>query len=262
MLKIRDMIRSIVPVLIIAVIITGSCSGRKSSTGHKDLIPEDILADVLTDLYLADGLLTLPKIREMVSDKDSIETQMEVIGKYGYTVDDMNNTLKYYFIKRPKKIVRIYDMVLGRLSKMESIYMNEASVERIMSEEMWPGEKNYLVPGSSGADTAGLFLKIIAPGTYTLTYSIRIYPDDQKVRPESGLWIYHPDRPDSLRREDLATLPYIKDGRAHNCTITLNVPEMSEAYIRGWFVNYVNQHPATEKHMIVEKISLRGSRLQ
>lgn len=256
------MIRFVMPVLIIAVIITGSCSGRLTNADHKDLIPEDVLADILTDLYLTDGLLTIPKIRQIVSDRDSIETQMEVIENYGYTVDDMNKTLKYYFIKRPKKIVRIYDMALARLSVMETRFMNEASVERLRSEDLWPGERNYLVPDPSGADTAGLFLKIIAPGTYTLTYSIRIYPDDQNVRPKSGLWIYYPDRPDSLRREDLTTLPFIRDGRTHSCTITVNIAEMSEAYIRGWFVDYVNQHPATEKHMMVENISMRGSLIQ
>ena len=34
--------------------------------------------------------------------------------------------MKYYFIKNPKKLIKIYDQVLGILSEMESLVEKEA----------------------------------------------------------------------------------------------------------------------------------------
>ncbi len=262
MRKIREIIRHIIPVLIITVIITASCSGRKNRPDHKGAIPENVLTEILTDLFLTDGLLTLPKVRQLASDRDSIETHMEVIEKYSYSVNDLNKTLNYYFIKRPKKLIRIYDRVLGRLSEMESRFMKEVSIERLMMDEIWPGKQSYLLPDPYGTDSAELNLKINATGYYNLTFSIRIYPDDQTISSGTGLWLYYPGKPDTLQREDLSALPFIKDGRTHNCSITLHITETTGAYLRGWFTDHKNQNPAAEKHMTVEKISLKASRIQ
>ncbi len=262
MRRTRNLIRPAITALIVSVFLTASCSGRKSKTDHRNLIPENLLTDILTDVHLTDGLLTLPKIRYMVSNRDSTETHMEVIGKYGYTITDLDRTLKHYFIKRPKKLIRIYDKVLGRLSEMESILMNEASMERMMMGEIWPGEVKYYLPDTSVSGHRELDLKINATGNYFLTYSLRLYPDDQTTSPVSGLWLYHYSRPDSLRIDSLPAFPLLKDGRAYIYTVTLHIPEISGAYLRGWFTGQTSQHPSAEKHMSVEKISLRGSRIQ
>lgn len=262
MRNIREITRYIIPVLVITAVITASCSGRKSKADNRGIIPENVLTEILTDLFLTDGLLTLPKVRHLASDRDSIETHMEVIEKYNYSVNDLNKTLNYYFIKRPKKLVRIYDRVLGRLSEMESRFMKEVSIERLMMDEIWPGKQSYLLPDPYGTDSAELNLKINATGYYNLTFSIRIYPDDQAISSGPGLWLYSPDKPDTLQREDLSALPFIKDGRAHNCSFTLHITEKTGAYLRGWFVDYKNQNPAAEKHMTVENISLKANRIQ
>ena len=263
MRKIREIIRYIVPVLIITAVITASCSGRKSKADNRGIIPENVLTEILTDLFLTDGLLTLPKVRHLASGRDSIETHMEVIEKYSYSVHDLDKTLKYYFIKRPKKLIRIFDRVLGKLSEMELIVMNEVSDIRTMLEDIWPGKENYLLPDPlTRTDTAELNLHINAIGPFSLIFDLRIYPDDQTLSPKSGLWLYYPDNPDSLQRQDLNILCYIKDGRAHKYNIPIYITGTSAAYLRGWFVDHDNQHPGVEKHINVENILLRGSRIQ
>ena len=67
----------------------------------------------MTDIHLADGLLILPKIKTMYSSLDSITAYTQIIEKHGYTKEIMDKTMKYYFIKDPKKLNKIYDQVLG-----------------------------------------------------------------------------------------------------------------------------------------------------
>ena len=98
-----------------------SCSGRRSKAEHKDIIPVDDLTSILTDSYLADGLLAIPEIRYKFNDGDTLQSYIDIVEDHGYTKDDMDRTMRYYFIRKPKKLVKIYDKVLGDLSEMESI---------------------------------------------------------------------------------------------------------------------------------------------
>ena len=115
------MIRFSFLILIILSISLGSCSGRKNKLDKKNLIPEKELISILTDIHLADGLLALPRINSWASSLDSITSYYQVIEKHGYTKEIMDKTMKYYFLKEPKKLNKIYDQVLGRLSAMESL---------------------------------------------------------------------------------------------------------------------------------------------
>lgn len=254
-----EAIRFILPALIIFAIVAGSCAGRKSRSERKGLIPENTLVDVLTDVYLADGLLTLPRMRYVVSAKDSLATFADAIGKYGYTMDDMEKTLHYYFVKKPKSLIRLYDLALGRLSEMESRFVREAVLVRLRMEDMWPGEKSYLLPDPFGDDPDGLDLELKESGTFSLSFSLTIHPDDQTIDPVSGLFLYYPERPDSLQIDQFSTLRFIKDGREHNYSILKTIPRGATVFLRGWFVDYQNQHPGIEKHISVRNITFSGT---
>src|ERR1035437_8251380 len=108
-------IRFALLMLMMISLLTGSCSGRKNKLDDKNLIPEKELVSLLTDIHLADGLLTLPKINSWTSSLDSISTYYQVIEKHGYTKEIMDKTIKYYFINDPQKLNKIYDQVLGIL---------------------------------------------------------------------------------------------------------------------------------------------------
>ena len=46
------------------------------------LIPEKKLVLILTETSLADGLLTLPQVKDQFTNKDSLSVYKEIIGKY------------------------------------------------------------------------------------------------------------------------------------------------------------------------------------
>ncbi len=255
-------IRLIIPALIIISIIAGSCSGRKSKTEHKNIITQKELVSILTDIYITDGLLSLPSISFKFSVKDSTITYIEVIEKYGYSKETMDRTMRYYFIKRPKKLIRIYDEVLSNLSEMESRYLNEPSSFRIPDENIWPREKDYYLPDPSGEDSTWLDIPVDFSGYYVLNFSLTLYPDDQSLNPRSGLYIYYPDKPDSLKKDYLTTLRFIKDGQNHNYKLSEIVSGTDSIRLRGWFVDYENRHPDMLKHVRIDNISFLRSRLK
>ena len=257
-----ETIRFIIPALIIFSIFAGSCSGRKSRAEKKDLIAENDLVEILAEIHLADGLLTIPRIRYLVSGKDSLSGFIDAIGKHGYKMDEVEKTLRYYFIKKPKKLIKIYDLVLGRLSEMESRYLNEASQARMRMENVWPGHHSYFRPDPFDDSPAELDLEIKATGYFTFNFSLTIYPDDQSVDPVPGLYLYYPGKPDSLQRDYISTFRFIKDGRPHNYTISKFISGRPSLYLRGWFVDYQNQHPGIQRHVTVGNITFLGTRVK
>src|ERR1035437_6037838 len=168
-------------ILIIFSIMMGSCSSRKNKMNKKNLIPEKELVSLLTDIHIADGLLTLPKINSWASSLDSISSYYQVIEKHGYTKEVMDRTMKYYFLNNPKKLNKIYDQVLGILSEMESRVEKESIVEMAHIFNKWPGKEFYLLPGLSGNDSTMFDITLFRPGIYILTFSATLFPDDQSL---------------------------------------------------------------------------------
>ena len=56
--------------------------------------------------------------------------------------------MKYYFIKNPKKLNKIYDQVLGIISEMESRIEKEALIEQTRKSNLWTGKEFYAEPSS------------------------------------------------------------------------------------------------------------------
>ena len=84
------------------------------------LIPDDKLVAILTDTYLTTGMMDLPHMRETWAQRDSIINYVDVIRSHGYTYEQFDATIRYYFTDKPKKLSKIYDRVTGNLLEMET----------------------------------------------------------------------------------------------------------------------------------------------
>ena len=233
----------------------GSCSGRKNKLDKQNLIPEKELVSLLTDIHLADGLFTLPKINSWTISFDSISIYYKVIENHGYTKEIMDRTMKYYFINDPKKLNKIYDEVLGILSEMESRVEKESIVEMAHIFNKWPGKEFYLLPGLSGNDSTMFDITLFKPGTYSLTFSATIFPDDQSLNPRPTIYSSSADSIDTGKRLYVKTIDYIKDGRPHTYILTFPLPESKIRHIRGWLYDLDNDPYGLEKHAKIENLS-------
>ena len=76
------------------------------------IIPKDTLADIYTDMFLAD---------QMVREQNIPRTQMDtmllyeaVFEKYGYDTDDYLNSVRFY-LKDPERFAKVFENVAKRL---------------------------------------------------------------------------------------------------------------------------------------------------
>jgi hypothetical protein len=255
----RTIIRVAVCTMILISLLAGSCSRRKHKLDRSGLIPDKELVSILTDVYIADGLISIPKVHNWFSSLDSLSSYLSIIEKHGYSKEIMDKTLKYYFIRNPKKLIKIYDQVLGILSEMESRFEREAAIFDSHFNNMWAGKEYYSIPDLKGTDSAGFDLSLVNPGFYTLTFNATLFPDDQSVNPRLMIYSCHSDSIETGRRQYIRTMEYIKDGQPHQYTIIYQLPGNTKVRLRGWLYNFENNPFILERHAIFENISLRYS---
>lgn len=249
-------IRYILPAIAAVAITAISCSGRKNKAEHKNTIPEKDLISILTDIYLADGLLALPEVRYLYARGDSMSSYIDIIEGYGYTKPQLDRTMRYYFVRRPNKLIKIYDKVLGGLSEMESLVDQELPAIRAGELNIWPAEFFYSCHGKSEHNPCRIDHPIDKYGRYHLKFTITIFPDDQSINPSLGLFLSHSDTSGIEETVHFTTLPYLKDGKPHTYKISL-IPELSHPMrLKGWFIRNDGSAPWLEQHYRVENIIL------
>jgi hypothetical protein len=250
------MTRYLISFLLISSLIAGSCSTRKNKVDHNNIIPEKQLVTILTELFLTDGLLTLPKTNNLYSLSDTLAAHKDVLKMHGYTKEDMDKTLKYYYVKRSKDLIKIYDEVLGILSEMESRYEKEVNIQQTRISNLWKWENSYILPDLTGNDTANFVLKAPSQGAYYLTYTAVLAPADQSYKPRLTIYTCNPDSIETGRKNYLKTTEYFKDGQSHIYMMEIKVTEKSDYYIRGWFYGSESNHDLSRGNLRIEKISL------
>jgi len=250
--------RHIIPVLLIVLMAAASCAGRRSKAEHKDLIPADNLTSILTDAYLADGLLAIPEIRYRFHESDTLQSYIDIIENHGYTMEEMERTMRYYFIRKPKKLLKIYDRVLGNLSEMESIADKDLLAFSSKNLNMWQGDRFFHLPGPDNIpwiDQTGNF-----NGTIYLSFTIGIYPGDQTADPHVGFWFSAPDSGAIEKRAAFTPIKLLKDGRPHTYTLTMVNPFPGKSRLRGWFTGEATA-PGLIYHQYVNNVVLSRSGL-
>ncbi len=255
------MIRFTILILTLFTLLAGSCSERKTKLDSTGLIPEKELIPLLTDLYISDGLLALPKVRGWLPPLDSLSTYYHVIEKHGYSRETMDKTMQYYFIKKPKKLIEIYDQIIGILSERESILEREVLLAESHIKNLWTGKEFYSIPDLAGTDSTKFDITLYRPGIYTLTFSALLFPDDQSVDPGFTAYSCHPDSIENGKRKYIQTINYIKDGQPHTYSIILTVPDNKVLHFRGWLYDFRNNPFEFYRHIIIENISLTYSPL-
>jgi hypothetical protein len=246
-------------ILIIFSLVAGSCSSRKPKLDRKNLIPEKELISLLIDIHITDGLLSIPRINTAYSSLDSITTYYHVIEKHGYTKEVMDKTMKYYFIKNPKKLNNIYDVVLGKLSEMESRVEKESNIEQSRLSNLWRGKDFYAAPSVPDIDSTEINITLSNHGFYKLAFTATVYPDDQAVNPRLTIYSVSADSLETGRRSYLKTIEYIKDGSPHMYYINLRVPVNTVIHFGGSFFDSENRKEGIENRYTIENISLSYS---
>lgn len=228
-----------------------SCSDKSK----KGLIPEKTFTAILSDSYLADGLLSMSAIKDKFAKKDTTSSYIDIIKSYGYTYEAMEKTLHYYFINDPKRLVSIYDKIDEKLSQIELKITAEQQKILKTTQEKSNQRIHFLLPDPGLKEKPYFSYDVYAPGTFVLEFSVTVYPDDQSYHPFFTAWYSPSDGPDTGKKTYLPEIKYIKDGWPHTYTVRGNVEGNRKTVLKGFYFDYENNPGLGMQHAEITNLS-------
>ena len=235
---------------------SASCTSVTEKPDKKNLIPEKALVPLLTEIQLANGLISNSTVQSWVATIDSTTTYYHIAEKHGYTKEAIDKTLRYYFIKKPKKLVTIYEKTLAKLSEMESLLDKQIKIETERKANVWQGEKNYYYPFSTKAPEFEVAISGHEP--YLLKFTATLFPDDQSADAKASVFAVRADSILTGRRIFFETPKYIKDGKPHEYEINISTGRYGNMILKGSLYDIANNVTEQQRHISFENIELRN----
>jgi hypothetical protein len=253
----------ITALLALLLIVLSSCRD-KTKPAKNMLVPDNALVEILADTYLGEGIMNTKEVKDMYGKRDSITNYQDIISKYGYTYQQVDSTLKYYFLFKPKKLEKIYDKVTGKLLEMEAAVNtgNNAGSE-LVNENLWNGKVSYTYPQQSATDPIAFNIPVEKPGLYIFKASYQLYPNDQSIDPRVVIFFSSIDNKGAETQVSWDIYKLVKDGKAHNVELSKMFVPHGETSIKGWLFFQSNSGDDWKKHAIINNISFTlGSKSQ
>ncbi len=242
-------------ILLVILLFAAASCGENSFFARRKLIPEKNLVPLLTDLYITDGLLQYPGVRDRFNNKDTISSYLDVIKKHGYSKEQLDKTLQYYFVNDPKKLQKIYDQVLARLTEIQSRADEVKSPD--YSGNLWDLKNSVNVPEEGPVNPGYFNIQIKDTGTYTLTFSGICYKNDQSLNPRVTVFFWKADSSGKQIKKMWSRADYIKDDLSHEFTVTGRLSDTSFHHIGGYLLDCDPQTVKWEKHASLTNIILK-----
>ena len=233
-----------------------SCTSSIEKPDKKNLIPERKLAPLLTEIQIANGLISSPAVQEWVEKIDTTTTYNYIAEKHGYTKEALDKTLRYYFLKKPKKLVAIYEKMLANLSDMESLLEKQIKIEADRRANVWPGERNYYFPVST--QNPDFQISFFGSDSYLLKFTATLFPDDQSINAKARIFAVRSDSILTGTRIYFETPKYIKDGKPHEYEINITIGQYRYMTLKGSLYDVTNNVGEQQRHVSFENIVLRN----
>jgi hypothetical protein len=248
----------IIPAILISVTLLVSCN----RSNNNKLIPSKDLVDVLSELYIADGLLLIPAVHSRFSLKDSTTNYMDIIKKHGFTPERMDKTMRYYFDENPEKLENIYDQVLNKLSQTQVLLEKESAAAIHKAENLWKGPDVVEVPGSGEKNSVWFNIQAKDTGNYVLEFTSTIYRNDRSLNPKVTVFFWHTDSSITGNRIAWSEIILPKDGKSHNYSLSKRNQDTTFTHFGGWLLNSDPKEGKWKKHAKIENITIRKSPLK
>lgn len=244
--------RTISLLVIILTLISSSCVKRKTSIKKSEAIPQEKLVTLLTDLYITDGLLSYPRIKHRFLEKDSILNYIDVIHAHGYSKEDLDRTLEYYFMRNPKRLEKIHDQVIARLS--ETLSRIEAEEETALNPGLWNQKSSFDIPRNGMYNKIWFSIPVSDTGIYTFVFDALVFPDDESINLRTNIFFWRADSTKEGVRDYWEPSYFIRDGKTHSYTFSNYLADTSFTHIQGWLLEHDNRQAQWKKHVKINRI--------
>ena len=133
------MIRKLFQILLIFSLISCYHENKEAVKIPVNKLSKDQMIDILTDLQLAEGIITYRRIDKLPAKEYGEAVYTKVIEEHHISREQLQENIDFYN-DDPKLMEKIYDEVLARLNKMQTEIMLEAakldSIARINSDSL------------------------------------------------------------------------------------------------------------------------------
>lgn len=92
------------------------------------VIPKDDMVNIIRDIHLTDGMLTVSNVRRDLAREDTVNYYDAIFETYGYKRADFDTSI-YYYSKEINTFDEIYKEVLNQLNEMETLLKEEDAKE-------------------------------------------------------------------------------------------------------------------------------------
>jgi len=240
--------------MLVLLLSFNSCTNEKD----QELIPEDVFSDILYEVHLGNGLLTEPEVRNIFSERDTLRNYLDIIDRYGYSKEQMENTLNYYFSKKPKKLIKIYDRNIGKLSEMESLLLKAQQPVPDFTN-LWQGKTGFYFPDTITNRKLHFKQILQTSGSYILNFSATVYPDDPSFNPHFTVLTFNADSLETGKKNYMSCTKYFKDGLPHTYSVTIRVNDQFPVVLSVNFFNHNNSPELGQPHAKISDILLHNT---
>ena len=234
------------------VICIASCKNNQYN-----IIPRRDLVPLLVDMHIADAMALSTPISGKFGGLDSALMYQAILDKYGYTKSDLDQTLQYYSTK-PEKLIGIYDDVFSELSKQsEETKTLYSSTTVSQTYPIWEPKKNrYIVHGDSASYPPAFDVKIDTTGTFVLSVSIKILPEDKSINPRIMAYFYDPFNDKLENRIYFEEVPLLKSTYWREFTMLQECKDTSLSMLRIIIPMYDSTNSSFRKYFDMSNLKV------
>lgn len=240
----------------VLTILVSACSNKKSLPKPDIFIDQDVMVNIITDLYLTDGLLNISKVRQSFQEKDSIEAYIDVINNYGFTKKDFDSNLDYYFISKPDKFTLIYESVVVRLSEMEAENNRKRDSNESITKNIWNQKTSFRLPEDATTSPVEFSIPIKGIGKYNFKFRATVFEDDQSADLTTNIYFWYDDGSESGVQLPFGKHVYKKNGRSEIVNLSINLTDDKYTHLKGRLFDHTQQSGHWEMHSSITGISI------
>lgn len=229
-----------------------SCTNPRDKVEHGKLIPEKEFISILSDIYIANGLLSLPAIRYQFYGRDSVSNYIDIVEGHGYTYETMNSTMNYYFNTKPEKLVKIHDRLIREMNEEQSALQTIISQQEEAEGRLSADYNIFRLPDPDRQGEPATDNALSPPCSFRLVFNATIYPDDKSFRPHFAAYLVDADSIETGRKRWLPEIEYFKDGYQYEYIYTGRVESTRPTVMRTIFYNCENDIDEWDKHARIE----------
>jgi len=226
------------------------CTQPEQKFRSSELIPAKDLVPVLIDLHLADGLLSMTDIRNEYKNMDSLGQYSSILARYGYSVNQLNNTIEYYS-HDTETLDEIYEEVITKLTELEGEILSSVQEKKTTVPNLWKGKTTWNLPEDGKQNKLEFEVPVKNPGIYKIIANIKIYRDDESVEPAITAFFWFDNQTETGHRIYYPKTRINKSGVTRTYRITQKVLNPKITHLKGYLLDHSQKAGDWEKHILV-----------